>query len=279
MNEIAFSVNHEIERDYLFLSTNPFKSHKIGTYYYTIENVNYELLNAYNSLIINQDVYDLSDGIYTWIILSHNGIPGIYLLKTLSIQEIHTKHCNIIEKIFALFPNEKYILHYAGEIYKKTENITVNNENHNRIHMSMNFASGSYMAGNIQKSNRSTYVKEVLNFMTNALLKPEFCFIEFMDEDTLTFIKDTNLNLCVSDINIYLKCGAKIHRFDDLAEYKSYVSAINKNETLRNRYNYYMNIYEINKKTKSTLLVIEPPNEPSYFDENIGTLITEPINI
>lgn len=256
-----FSINQETQPDTNVLTVNPYTCLQINEYFYTIRDVCYNMLNMYNPLLENDSICNLEKGIYTWLIVSHNGVPGIYLLKTLSIQEIHTKHSNILQKIYELYPNETYFLHYAGELMKPEENKLI-----------MNFASGTYMAGNMQNTMRSIYVDEVRHFIEN-ICKTKNIIIEFVENDTISFINNENLKLTINDLKMYLDCGGYIRRFETMEGCNKYKSIVRQNETLRNRYNYNVNIYEINKNRYPTMK-LQVPEVPVYLDENIGTRVT-----
>ena len=256
-----FSINQETQPHTNIITVNPYTCLQINDYFYTIRDVCYNMLNIYNPLLEKESICNLEKGIYTWLIISHNGNPGIFLLKTLSIQEIHTKHSNILQKIYELYPNETYFLHYAGELMKTEDNTLM-----------MNFASGTYMAGNMQNSMRSLYIDEVTRFIQHICKSPSLN-IEFVDDDTQSFINNENLKLNMNDLQMYLNCGGHIRRFNSLEECNKYKSVVRQNETLRNRYNYNVNIYEINK-TRYPNMKLQTPQEPVYMDENIGILVT-----
>lgn len=175
---ILHSQCQEINGKYYIISMNPYTN---------------ELLKA--SLPIITDVKKLKNGVYTYVVLGFDeGAPQIYMLKTLNLYELGTKHHQLVHRI-SCDVNEhckKYKLYYAGEIYKQNKNI------------SFNFYSGTFKME--QKMKKKTLPQDI-EYMKQ--FSPD---LQFVDEPLIT---TENIQLTRQDLDFYKKMGAKIYEFDD----------------------------------------------------------------
>ena len=188
------------------ISVNNFSciSNDISGTHYEINHryINYEKL--YSKLPLYYDNLDeLNDGIYLWMILTCNDdTPKIYVIQCQNINELGTKHSNIVHRLHTFGNKRSIFMHYAGELKK----------NNNTIEM--NFSSGSYMREVFEDNEKMNmisiigydyrlhYIKDVLNFLNIEKFKN--LKIMFTKNDNETFIKKDNLPLKKEHLN-YLK--------------------------------------------------------------------------
>lgn len=244
------------------ISVNNFSciSNDISGTHYEINHryINYEIL--YSHLPLYYDNLDkLNDGIYVWMLLTcDDELPKMYIIQCQNINELGTKHSNIIHRLHTFCNKKKIVLHYAGE-FKKCNDI-----------IQMNFSSGSYMREVFENNDRTNLIsiKECnyrLNYM-NDLLK--FLNIEkykkmkimFMKKDNETFITKDNVPLKKEHLDLYKECNCEILIFYSETECKQYLE----NKKQWERYYHKINLYEINKHKYDFL---KPPEKPVFkFD-------------
>jgi hypothetical protein len=176
---------------------------KINDKYYLIEINPYtnELLTS--SLPIFTNINELDNGIYIYVVLGFdvlefddNDVPQIYLLKTLNLYELGTKHQQLIHRISCINNKcKKFKLYYAGEL-KKTDDTIL-----------FNFYSGTFkMETKIKKKHLPNDV-EYMSQLLNSELPVEFIQTPLITSDAFT--------LTEYDLDLYKSMGATIHEFED----------------------------------------------------------------
>jgi hypothetical protein len=189
-------VNQESSFDYVNLPVNG-KSDKdllnSNFYHIDISNVSLESIENMIPLYVDSDLKYCDNGIYTWLLISNNmGVEKIYFNKVYSVNEIGTKHQNIVNRI----PNLKEI-HLAGEFLK------------NKKEIMYNFLSGTYMLDNVPKEGTKEIIKEFESFLTKFLPKR---FKKSFTTDELISLK--NMSLSYDDLDMFVDLGFKITVFD-----------------------------------------------------------------
>jgi len=221
--------------------------------------INYEKL--YSKLPLYYDNLDeLNDGIYLWMLLTcDNETPKMYFIQCQNINELGTKHSNIIHRLHTFCNKTDIFMHYAGELKKCNDTIQIN------------FSSGSYMREvfeynermnlvSIKEYNyRLNYVNELLKFLN--IEKYKKLKMNFAKNDE-TFVTKENVSLKMEHLNLYKECNCEIHYFYSVAECKQYLE--NRKQWIR----YYHNIktYENNKHKYD---FIAPPEKPVFKFEGI----------
>lgn len=198
-------------------------------------------------LLKDNDIFTEDDGVFTWIMgtqlnndLTSNAPPTMCNLenihlwskKTNSIQEIRTKHSNIIlssllNKDIILNSTDEYdrndaltegvidYIIYAGELKKET----INRNGIDYCSITINFLSGTYMFDVIDSRNPSDNVKNcVTNILRNLAelerdTMPIVLNVNF-DTSGLTFITQ-QFNMTRELLNRYAYNGVKVYEFPD----------------------------------------------------------------
>lgn len=232
-----------------------------GTYYEINDNyINYEKL--YSKIPLYYDNLDkLNDGIYVWMILTcDNEPPKMFNLQCQNINEIGTKHSNIIDRLHSFYNKTTIVMHYAGE-FKKLNNV---------IHL--NFSSGSYMREIFEDNERlimntifeynyrDYYINDVLQYLNVEKYKNLKKI--FTKNDVDTFISKEDLPLKIEHLNLYKECNCEIYLFQSLTECKQYL----KNKKQWERYYHKKNLYEIIKHKYN---FIKPPEKPIFKFEGL----------
>jgi len=144
----------------------------------------------------------LEPGVYVWVISSDtSGSIHLYAKKTIFVQEIQTKHHNIIydlqnDKDPGIVLNELY---YAGELQVDGDVKQIN----------LNFLSGSYMLDRTPQTDELR--KPVLNFFKDMFPKYEIIY----DNSMKTYITGDTFKMDETLFNILKKvCPGTIYEFD-----------------------------------------------------------------
>lgn len=220
-------------------------------------NVNYDLL--YSRLPLYYDNIDeLTDGVYVWMLLTcDEDEPRMYIAECQNINEIGTKHSNIVHRLHNYYSKSSIFMHYSGEMKK------VNNE------IILNFSSGSYMREIFEDNElfnlssqsqsqikfRNFYVKEMIKYL-NILLYSHLK-ISFASNDVDTFITRENVPLKMEHLLLYKECDCVISKFYSVVECRQYLS----NKKSWQRYECQLKLYEINKIKYDFL---KPPEKPAF---------------
>ncbi len=232
-----------------------------GTHYEIIHRyINCEKL--YSKLPLYYDNLDeLSDGIYLWMLLTcDDELPKMYIIQCQNINEIGTKHSNIVHRLHTFCNKRRIFMHYAGELKK----------NNNTIQM--NFSSGSYMREVFEDNERLNmisiigydyrlnYIRDILNFLN--IEKYKDLKIIFTENDNGTFLTKENIPLKKEHLNLYKECNCEILIFYSVTECKQYLE----NRKQWQRYYHKINLYEINKHKYEFIV---PPEKPVFKFEGI----------
>jgi hypothetical protein len=246
------------------LSVNNFSciSNDMSGTHYEINHryINYEKI--YSKLSLYDDNLDeLNDGIYIWMLLTcDDDEPKMYIIQCQNINELGTKHSNIVHRLHTFKNKRSIFMHYAGELKKSK----------NRIEM--NFSSGSYMREVFEDNDKMNmisiisydyrlhYVKDVLKFLD--IEKYNTLKIMFTTNDNETFITKENLPLKNEHLNLYKECNCEILIFYSLTECKQYLE----NRKQWQHYYHKINLYEINKHKYDFIV---PPKKPVFKFEGI----------
>tara|TARA_B110000305_G_scaffold229916_1_gene281422 strand:+ start:259 stop:1047 length:789 start_codon:yes stop_codon:yes gene_type:complete len=232
-------------------------NNEISGQYFEINHryVNYKTL--YSKLPLYYDNIDeLDDGIYVWMLLTCDyDDPRMFITQTQNINELGTKHSNIINRLNIFNGNEKIFMHYAGELEKENNNVK------------MNFSSGSYMRdifednikmnalSIIEYDYRKCYINDILIYLD--IEKYNGLNIKFTKNDNETLITKERLPLKIEHLNLYKESNCEILRFYSLIEGKQYIE----NRIKWQRFYYQANLYEINKRKYDFL---NPPERPAF---------------
>jgi len=144
----------------------------------------------------NNELQTSSDGVYTWVLFTDNdGEYQFVAKKVLTIQELSTKHNDIVADVF----DEIFTIHFAGELLKKDGN------------MEINFLSGSLMAGPFEGMTPL----EVLDIHNEAIefLNQRFNLTFTNQREVKTLITTDNVVYTHDNIQLLLQSGAEIKRF------------------------------------------------------------------
>ena len=246
------------------LSVNNFSciTNDINGTHYEINHryINYEKL--YSKLPLYYDnLHELNDGIYLWMLLTcDDELPKMYIIECQNINELGTKHSNIVHRLRTFCNKTNIFMHYAGELKKSNNTIE------------MNFSSGSYMREVFEDNEamnmisiisydyRLHYTRDVLKFLD--IEKYNTLKIMFTKNDNETFIKKDNLPLKKEHLNLYKECNCEIHIFYSVIECKQYLE----NRKQWERYHHTINLYEIYKHKYD---FIKPPEKPFFKFEGI----------
>ena len=246
------------------ISANNFSciSNDISGTHYEINHryINYEKL--YSKLPLYGDNLDeLNDGIYVWMLLTcDDELPKMYIIQCQNINELGTKHSNIVHRLHTFCNKSNIFMHYAGELKKSNNTIQ------------MNFSSGSYMRDIFENNNRTNlilikeydyrliYINDLLKFLN--IEKYNKLKIVFTEYDNETFITKENLPLKKEHLNLYKECNCEILIFYSVTECKQYL----KNRKQWERYYHKINLYEINKHKYDFIM---PPEKPVFKFEGI----------
>lgn len=232
-----------------------------GTHY----EINHRYINykkLYSKLPLYYDNLDeLDDGIYVWMLLTcDDDLPKLYIIQCQNINELGTKHSNIVHRLRTFCNKRNIFMHYAGEL--KKSNTTIQ----------MNFSSGSYMREIFEDNEKSNMISIIgddyrLNYINEIFIylnveKYQNLEISFTEKDNETFITKENLPLKEEHLKLYKECNCEIHIFYSVTECKQYLE----NRKQWERYYYKINLYEIHKHKYNFL---EPPEKPVFRFEGI----------
>lgn len=252
-----FIVNNNINDFSLFANNFSCLSNDISGIYYEItqKGINYESLYSKMPLFYD-NLNELIDGIYMWMLLTcDNDPPKMYIIQCQNINEIGTKHSNIVHRLHTFHKKNKLTMHYAGELKKQNNSIT------------MNFSSGSFMRDIFEHNNkinmvsiieydyRLHYKNDVIDYLN--IDKYKNLKISFTEKDNETFITKENLPLQIEHLNLYKECNCKILIFYSETECKQYLE----NRKQWQRYYHKINLYEISKHKYDFIV---PPEKPVF---------------
>lgn len=164
-------------------------------------------------LLIDDELLTAEDGVYTYIIgtdLLEN--MHIWCKKVHSVQEIETKHINIVEACeqtyfrivngYDLSETDKkygvidYII-YAGEIRKTAD------------YFDINFISGSYMLNVVNATNPCNYVIEDVLALLHNLKIDNF----EIDTSGISYINEKQHSMTPELLEAYVRSGANVYIF------------------------------------------------------------------
>lgn len=189
----------------------------------------------------DDEILGAGNGVFTFIIgteMDDSGMESIHIWsrKVMSIQEIYTKHVNIMqssEKIY--FKKEQRLpltdvevhdgiidsIFYAGELEIRDEKVAI-----------LNLLSGSYMLNFIDARNPSIEVIEHIE----QLLKTIVGFDEvIIDKSGKTFINQ-RFNMTSDLLHTYVCLGANVYVFDTKEESKKFLNKSIDIAKLKGRY-------------------------------------------
>lgn len=195
-----FRFNIKIEEPLLSLGIDE-QCAKIGDYFYhfVMSEEKQKSLRKKIPIIRNNGIQTASDGVYTWFIFTDKrGERQFVAKKVLTIQEISTKHTNILSDIL----EELETIHYAGEFIKNGDVIEIN------------FLSGTYMAPSFENLSANDIIEiknEAVKFL-NQKYKRTLVFKEQNPVETM--ITSTNIMYTRENMKLLLDNGAIIKRFD-----------------------------------------------------------------
>jgi len=174
---------------------------KLGDYFYnfSLSDENQKLIMKEIPLVRNNELATSSNGVYTWIIFTDNeGEYQFVAKKVLTIQELSTKHHNIVRDIL----DELSTIHFAGELLKKDDDIEIN------------FLSGSYMAVPFEDM-KPVEIQGIHNNAINFLNQRFDTRLKFTDQrEVETLITRENIVYTHGNIKLLLEYGAIIKRFE-----------------------------------------------------------------
>jgi hypothetical protein len=240
------------------VNTNHFNciDNDISGSYYEIDHkyINYETLYTKLPLYTEDNIDELNDGIYIWMLLTcNNNEAKMYIIQCQNINELGTKHSNIIQRLFLFHNKQQIFMHYAGEMKKENDEIE------------LNFISGSYMREIFEDNEitnltkifeedyRSYYVKEIIEYLYSKTKNK----IKFTNDDKNTFLTKENIPLKKEHLNLYKECNCEIRKFYNITECKQYLE----NRKSWQRYYNKIYLYEINKNKYEFL---KPPEKPIF---------------
>jgi hypothetical protein len=175
---------------------------KIGDsfYHFEMSTEQQKCLMKQIPLIRNQELTNASDGVYTWFIFTDKqGDLQFVSKKVLTVQEITTKHANIVSSLLG----ELQTIHYAGEFMKIDDNIEIN------------FLSGTYMQGQFEQFKDSERLDEIKNDAVVFLNDAFNGSLLFTNQTVMdTFITTENILYTRENIKLLLDCGVSIKRFE-----------------------------------------------------------------
>ena len=179
-----------------------------GNYYhFEMSEWQKKCLRQFLPVVRNRQLINALDGVYTWFIFTDKkGLRQVVAKRALSVQELSTKHSDIISDI----KDDLATIHYAGEFLKTGDNIEIN------------FLSGTYMAALFEGRSVdeiTTIEKEVIRFLNNTF-DGELSFTN--QQPAITFITVENIEYTRENLQTLLDCGAEIKRFDDFKTCRKY---------------------------------------------------------
>jgi hypothetical protein len=179
---------------------------KLNDKYYLIEINPYtnELLKS--SLPIYSEIKELIDGIYIYVVLGFDDeAPQIYLLKTLNLYELGTKHQQLIYRISCDNNScKKFKLYYAGELQKIDNNIF------------FNFYSGTFK---METKIKKKLIQLDIDYMVELLNKDNDNLPIYKEEP---FITSDAFILTEEDLDLYKSMGANVYEFENEESCKNY---------------------------------------------------------
>lgn len=218
---------------------------KIGNkfYHFEMSDEKQQCLREKIPLVWNNDIIKTSDGVYTWFIFTDKkGKSHFVAKKALTIQEISTKHSNIISDIL----DNLETIHYAGEFNKRCNSIDIN------------FLSGTYMAASFENLS-ATDVIDTKNEAVTFLNKKFEGLLVFTDQDKAdTFITAKNIIYTRENIELLLDCGAIIKQFETGMLCRKYKNLHIDRMRAESKHNMNMRVWERFGGTKPVFNYIPP---------------------
>jgi hypothetical protein len=223
--------------------------------YKNCDNMNNEVINKISPLFeLNKPDNVLQPGVYTWMITTdERNTPHLYVKKTLFLQEIQTKHSNIV---YDLRNNTKEgnegNIYYAGEL-KISDHRELN----------FNFLSGSYMLGRaLTEPNEDA----VLKFFTSKFPRYEVTYDKITPGEEKTYITADEFVMDEERFELLKRvCPGNIYEFDNQKDAKTFA-----------RFEFDNAIFgeEIKQKEKSLSGSLKP-KEGSDLEKKIKARIAE----
>ena len=257
-----FEINNVIIDFNVYVNNFNCLQNEIDGKYYEINQryIDYEVLYS-NIPLYFDNLDELHDGIYMWMLLTcNNDAPTMFITQSQNINEIGTKHSNIIHRLNTFHGKTKIFMHYAGELKKEGTIIK------------MNFSSGSYMREIFENNylmNMNTrfdldyrlyYMEDIMKYLTK--IKYKHLQVLFTENDKDTFINQNNLPLKKEHLDLYKKCNCEILFFNDTTECKQYLENKKKWDHFYNN----TQLYDMHKKKYDFL---KPPQRPAFKFEGM----------
>jgi hypothetical protein len=206
-------------------------------------------------LLRNRQLIDASDGVYTWFIYTDiYGYTQFVAKKALTVQEITTKHMNIISDIIG----ELKTYHYAGEFKKIGHAIEIN------------FLSGTFMARPFEVAQANSTTTQLTNEAVTFLNEKYEGALVFTNQNPVeTLITETNILYTRENLELLLKSGVLIKRFDDKRSCNNYDKRETTKIQAKAAYDYSINIW---KKYGGTEPVFIQPVDVAYVNITLKNL-------
>ena len=175
--------------------------------YKKCDNMNNQVIENLSPLLVldNPDNNNLDTGVYVWVIATDKDDNiHLYAKKTLFLQEIQTKHNNLVYDLQNnKLPNIRFNeLYYAGELQ-------INNEEELKK-LNFNFLSGSYMLGRTPDTPELREI--VLEFFKSKFPNYETTY----DDTNKTFITPETFKMDDERFNLLKQvCPGNIYVFDN----------------------------------------------------------------
>ena len=244
---------------------------KIGEFYYHIEisTEQKQCLGVKIPLIRNNGLINASDGVYTWLIFTDKkDNRQVVAKKALTAQEISTKHLDILYDIY----DEGGTINYAGEFMKTGNEISIN------------FLSGTFMQDQIEifmnEWKESLGDDDLTSFeeaeMVDRLYQDALTFLEeafggyltfTFEKGTKTFITTPNIPYTRESIELFLRCGAIIRRFDNKTLCRLYENRVNNKINAATAHDIQIRIWQ-----RFNSVGIKPVNQ--YMEPFEGDMVT-----
>ena len=230
-------------QDSVDIAFKDFKIEKPGkpTEYFRVDINNLEnpRISEMNDLLVDDEII-ADPGVYCWILgeITNPGETHIYAKKSESIQEIQSKHVNIVREI--MLSDEVKGLHgcgfkvlYAGEV-----KVEINKKG--RVSLEFNFLSGTFMADrpDISSGNHADAINITLHYFATLVAKDRLHQPINYDGSFQTFI---TRKMTKDDILNYMSLGANVYRYpteeafkDSSRLYRNKMNEYGKQQRLQN---------------------------------------------
>jgi hypothetical protein len=160
--------------------------------------------------ILEGDELISEPGVYTYIIVKNpkNNKPILFSKRVISLQEIQTKHNDLLSDLYDKLGLDITSLYYAGEMLLEMKGDT--------IFLKFNYLSGTYMQGIIDPDDPKQNVEVVIEILQHELKYPNIIY-EYIP-GLQTFITSHRVPLTLSIIQDLLHAGADIYIIDEATQ-------------------------------------------------------------